>query len=324
MQYRTLGRTGLKVSQLGFGTGGPSALGQSSGMTQNEQTALIRRVLDLGINFLDTSSRYGSSEEILGQGLNGVPRESYVLSTKWAHAPTWSPRGVGGKDGAIEGDSQALIRGVERSLRRLGTDYVDIMQFHGLRPEQYHEVVERFHPVMRRLQEQGKIRFIGFTTRFIADPGHEAALLGLKTNPDLWDTVMLKYGILNQVAANEILPLALEHGTGVINMAAVSIKLPRMDQLEALIADWKKRSLIPADSLPEKDPLGWLVRDDVNSVVAAGYKFAAYHSAISTVLTGTANLAHLEDNVAVLKKPYIAETDKQRLVELFGHIAEYA
>ena len=324
MQYRTLGRTGLKISLLGFGTGGPSSLGQSSGMTQKEQTALVRRCFDLGINLFDTSSLYGRSEEILGQGLKGIPRDSYVLSTKWAHATIWSSPGEGDEDGPLVEDPQDLIRGVEDSLGRLGTDHIDIFQFHGLRPQQYHEVVDRFCPAMKRLQQDGKVRFIGFTTRYIADPAHEAALLGLRTDPDLWDTIMLKYGILNQVAANEILPLALEHGTGVLNMAAVRIKLPQPDQLEALIADWRRRGMIPTDGLPEKNPLGWLVHDDVDSVVSAGYKFAADHAAISTVLTGTANQAHLEENAAALEQPSLAESDRQRLVDIFGQIAEYA
>jgi len=323
MQYRTLGRTGLKVSLMSFGSGGPSSLGQSSGITRDQQTALIRRCLDLGINLFDTSALYGRSEEILGGGLKGIPRDSYILSTKWGHAATWSPRGVGGKDGALVEDPHALFEGVEGSLKRLGTDCIDIMQLHGLRSEQYHEVVERFCPVMKRLQEQGKIRFIGFSERFIADSSHKAALLALRTHPDLWDTIMLKYGILNQYAAKEVLPLALRSGTGILNMAAVRIKLPNPDQLEALIADWKNRGILGSNSLPEKNPLGWLVRDGVGSVISAGYKFAADHPAVSTVLTGTANITHLEENVAALDKPFLPESDKQRLVELFGEVAEY-
>ena len=324
MEYRILGRTGLKVSLLGFGTGGPSSLGQSSGMTQQDQTALVRRCLELGVNLFDTSSLYGQSEEILGRGLEGVPRESYILSTKWGHATAWSPRGVGDEDGALIEDPLALARGVETSLNRLGTDYIDLMQFHGLRPEQYHEVVRRFCPVMRRLQERGKIRFIGFSERYIADPRHEAAALALKTDPELWDAIMLKYGILNQYAAKEVLPLAVKHGTGILNMAAVRINLPAPDRLEALIADWKNRGLIPADGLPEKDPLGWLVHDEVNSVVTAGYKFGADHPAVSTVLSGTASPTHLAQNAAALTKPSLPAADKTRLVKLFSHIAEYA
>lgn len=324
MQYRILGKTGLKVSLMGFGSGGPSSLGQASGITRKDQESLIRRCFDLGINLFDTSALYGESETILGWGLNGIPRDSYILSTKWGHAGSWSPRGVGGKDGGVIQETNALEKGVESSLKRLGTDYIDIMQFHGLRSEQYHEVVDRFYPVMVKLKEQGKIRFIGFSTRFIADPRHEVAVLALKEHPDIWDTIMLKYGILNQYTAKEVLPLALKHGTGILNMAAVRIKLPNPDQLEALIADWKQRDVLGSNSLPDKNPLGWLLHDGIDSVISAGYKFAVDHPAVATVLTGTANIAHLEENVASLEGSFLPESDKQRLVELFGEIGEYA
>ena len=324
MQHRILGKTGLKTSLMSFGGGGPSSLGQTSGVTRKDQEALIRRCFDLGINLFDTSALYGESETILGWGLKGIPRDSYILSTKWGHAVNWSPRGVGGKDGDVIQEADALEKGVETSLKRLGTDYIDIMQFHGLRLGQYHEVVDRFYPVMKRLQEQGKIRFIGFSTRFIADPRHEVAVLALKEHPYLWDTIMIKYGILNQYAAKEALPLAMAHDVGIINMAAVRIKLPNPDQLEAQIADWKNRGMLGSNSLPEKNPLGWLLRNGVDSVVSAGYKFAVDHPAVATVLTGTANIAHLEENVASLEGPLLPESDKQRLVDLFGDIAEYA
>jgi len=324
MQYRTLGRTGLQVSMVGFGTGGPSRLGQLIGLTQQQQSKLVRRALDLGINLFDTSSRYGNSEEILGRALSGVPRSSYILSTKWVHASSWSPPGVGGQDGEVKQDPQALVRGVEQSLQRLGTDTIDIMHFHGLRTQQYATVVQRFAPVMKQLQEQGKIRFVSMTTRYIADPRHEAAALALRNDPNLWDAIMIKYGILNQAAAKEVLPLALKNNIGVMNMAAVGIKLPNQDVLEELIGEWKQRSLLPADSLPDRNPLGWLVRGDVTSVVAAGYRFAADHPAIGTVLTGTASVAHLEQNVAALENPTLPESDKQKLIELFCEIMEYA
>ncbi len=260
MHYRTLGRTGLKVSLLSLGTGGPSNLGQSSGLSQSVQDALIQRALDLGVNLIDTSAGYRESEAILGRALTGVPRDAYVLATKWRH-----------ERGDRPVDSQALVDSVDRSLRRLRTDFIDLMQFHGPIPSEYMEVVERFYPVMTRLQEQGKIRYIGFSEQFSADPAHETVLMALKTHPDLWDTIMLKYGILNQYAAKEALPLAAEHNVGIVNMAAVRVKLPDPSLLKELIADWKTRGVIPADSLPAKDPLGWLVHDGVGSVIGAGY-----------------------------------------------------
>ena len=314
MHYRTLGRTGLEVSLLSYGSGGPSNLGQTTDMSQLEQDALIRRCLDLGINLFDTAEGYGHSEEILGRALTDVPRDSYYLATKWAYQ----------RDDELKEDPKALSASVDRSLARLGTNHIDIMQLHGVLPQHYHQVVQRYYPELRRLREEGKIRFIGLSERFVLDPMHEAAALALNTDPGLWDTVMLKYGILNQYAAKEVLPLAQQHGVGVINMAAVRIKLPRPQLLEALISEWKQRGVIPGDSLPDSDPLGWLIHDDVDSVVSAGYKFAADHPAISTVLTGTASTHHLEANVAALEVPSLPEPDNERLAALFSEVAEYA
>ena len=314
MEYRTLGKTGLKVSLASFGTGGPSQFGQHSGMEQRQQTALVRRCLELGVNLFDTHEGYGSSEVILGEALRGVPRDGYHLVTKWAH----HRRDGGGTDAA------ALAASVERSLARLNTDYIDVMMIHGILAAEYDEVVERFMPTLDRLQGQGKIRFKGFSTRYIADPAQEILPVALRTHPKLWDVVMLKYGILNQIAAKEALPLAVEHGVGVLNMASVRIKLPVPALLEELIAEWKDKGYIPKDSLPARNPLGWLAHGEVDSVVSAAYKFAADHPAVHSVITGTSSMEHLEANVAALEEPRLPEKDMARLKGLFGDITEYA
>ena len=129
--------------------------------------------------------------------------------------------------------------------------------------------------------------------------------------------------MLNQTAADKALPLALKHNVGIVNMAAVRIKLVRPELLQEQVGQWKQEGLIPADAVPDDDPLGWLVHDDVDSVISAGYKFAADHPAISTVLTGTSSVAHLETNLEALENPTLAEADKRRLQELFGEIAIY-
>ena len=135
---------------------------------------------------------------------------------------------------------------------------------------------------------------------------------------------MLKYGILNQWAAREILPLALKHDVGILNMAAVRIRLPDPALLAETVSDWKSRGLIGRDALPDENPLGWLVRDDVESVISAAYKFAADHPAIASVITGTSNLAHLESNARALERPYLRDADRRRLERIFGGVAEYA
>jgi L-galactose dehydrogenase len=322
MEYRTLGNTSLSVSLLGFGTGGPSGFGKP-GSDASSRRGLIAQCLQAGITLFDTSAHYGESETLLGEALRGEPRDSYVLSTKWPPARWWSPAGVGGEDGPLHEDPDELARSVEASLSRLRTDVIDIMFFHGVRPSDYEEVVRRYYPVMARLREQGKVRFVGISSRYIADPGSESVATALRQHPQLWDVVMIKYGILNQSADREILPLATKHGVGVLDMSAVRTKLSRNVELERLIADWKERGLIRSEGLPEDRPLDFLLHDEVRCVVHAGYKFAAEHPAIASVLTGTTDPQHLAENVIAMEKPFLPAEDRQRLVELFGHIVEW-
>lgn len=310
MQYRTLGRTGYRVSLVSLGTGGPSRLGQGSGVPEAQAHRLVRRALDLGVNLIDTAAGYGESEAILGRALRGVPVEACWIATKF------SPF-----DGdQVKTDPAELRRSLERSLKRLGRETVDLFQLHGVTPAVYRQVVDRFYPEMVRAREAGKVRFLGITERFFADPAH--AMLPMALADDLFDTIMLKYGILNQAAARQVLPMAEARNVGVLNMAAVRVKLSDPAQLEALLTDWKAAGKIPADALPQRDPLGFLVHGDVASVMGAGYRFAAAHEAISTVLTGTANLTHLEQNVAAILGPPLPEADAARLRALFGNLAE--
>jgi aryl-alcohol dehydrogenase-like predicted oxidoreductase len=325
MQYRPLGRTGLTVSVAGLGTGGPSQLGQTAQLSAAEQDGLVHRALDLGINLFDTAMAYGQSEGLLGRALADVPRDRYLLATKLS--PTCVARDADAT--APPGDITANLIATEEvaelceaSLRRLGLDVIDIYQVHGVTADLYPAVVDRLYPALARLREAGKLRFIGITERFFQDPAHR--MLESAAPSGLWDTAMLKYGILNQAAATTVLPLCQEHGLGVLNMAPVRVKLTRPAELVALLADWRARGLLPPDALPGDDPLGWLVQGDVTSIIDAGYRFAADHPAISTVLTGTARVAHLEANVASLLASPLPPAVTARLRDLFGHLTEGA
>ena len=136
-----LGKTGMHVSSVGFGTDGSSQFGQRKGLEQQQQTALIRRCLDLGVNLFDTHEGYGSSERILGEALRGVSRDSYYLVTKWAYH----------RNGGVGQNAVALTASVERSLTRRGVERIDVMMLHGILAAEYDAVVERFMPTQERL-----------------------------------------------------------------------------------------------------------------------------------------------------------------------------
>ena len=311
MIYHPLGRSGLEVSAISLGTGGPSRIGQRTHADEAESHRVIQRALDLGINFLDTAAAYGDSEAILGRALKCVDRDRYYLATKFTPDPN--------ENGELI-DSAALVASCERSLQRLQTDVIDLFQFHGIVPGNYHEAVERLYPTVQQLQAQGKIRFVGVTEYFYVDPSHE--MLKFALQDDIWDALMVKYGILNMTAEQDVLPQARQQNVGVINMSPVRVKLTRPDQLEEIIARWKDQGFLEPGALPKENPLDFLVHDDIKSVVDAGYRFGAGHDAVSTVLIGTGNVEHLEANVESVLGPALPSEDVARLRQLFGKIAQ--
>ncbi len=152
MRYRLLGQTGLSVSVIGFGA---SPLGDVFGVVTPEQgRAAVHHAIDHGINLFDVSPYYGLTlaEERLGAAL-GARRGEIVLATKC------------GRYGADHFDFRAatVVREFEASLRRLRTGYVDLLQVHDIEFGPIEQVIEETLPAMRRLQEQGKVRFVGVT-----------------------------------------------------------------------------------------------------------------------------------------------------------------
>ena len=310
MLYRTLGKSGIPVSIASYGAGGPSQFGKAAGLTARQRRELIARALDLGINLFDTSANYGDSEVWLGQALKGVSRDSYLIATKWS----W-------KGSAQLPPPESLTRSVEQSMTHLNIDYIDVMQIHGILPGTYHEITEKYASTLLKLKQDGKTRLIGFSEMMTEDPRHTVPQTALEDHPDIWDTIMLKYGILNQYAAKNVLPLAQKHGIAILNMAPVRFTLTRRHEYEQLLDTWREQGEIDVDHPKIKDGLDWLLSDDVPSVIAAGYKFAADHPAISTVITGTSNPKHLEDNVSAFENPALPAEHTQALKQLLENSA---
>jgi len=308
MEYRRLGRTGLEVSVMGIGTGGPSQFGQKSGVPEGEVVRLVRRALELGINFFDSSAAYGESEGLLGLALREVPREDYILATKFL--PVRKEEVVSPED---------VVASVERSRERLRVDVIDIVQFHGVKPGDYRRVMENLLPTAQKLRDQGKFRFLGISETYSQDPRHQTVPQALED--DLFDTMMVGYNMLSP-GAEEVLPACREKDVGVICMVAVRRGLSRPEYLLERLGEAGERGVIDRDALPAEDPLGWLVRGHVESLPAAGYKFAAAHPAVATVLSGTASVEHLEANVRAILGPPLPEEDAARLRQVFGKVRE--
>lgn len=311
MEYRRLGRTDLQVSAVGLGTGGPSLMGQRTHGSIEDAQSVVRRALDRGVTYFDTAYGYRDSELWLGNALKGVPRDDYVLATKYRYADF--------ETGAMATPDE-LRAAIDQRLARLGVDTIDVLQIHGLMPAAYDAVIEAHLPVLREAQAAGKLRFLGVTERFFEDPRHETLQRALQD--DHFDTMMVGYNLLAQSAERTVIPQAAAKDVGVIIMVAVRVALSRAERLCEVVADLKARGLLAANAVDDDDPLGWLVHGDVTSIPSAAYKFVLGPPGISTVLSGTANVDHLDANIEAVLGPQLPAADRERLVQTFGHLEE--
>jgi len=269
----------------------------------------VRFALESGINLFDTAAGYGDSEEILGRALVGVPRDSYVLSTKFA----------AGRAGATV-NPEKVVASVNRSLKRLRVDTIDLVQFHGPSPERYRECDEILLPVLTKLKQEGKFRSLGVTESYNADTRHE--MIPMAIEREHVESIMVGYNLLGPVPERTLLPACAEKGVGVICMVPVRRALARPEHLRIKIADAKARDIIAPDALPDQDPLGWLLHGDVKTLPAAAYKYVAAHPAVHTVLTGTADLDHLKENIKAVLGPPLPAEDMARLRSVFKNVRE--
>jgi aryl-alcohol dehydrogenase-like predicted oxidoreductase len=311
VEYRRLGRTDLNVSVLGLGSGGRSRLGQAHGLAQDEITTIVRRALDLGVNVVDTAPTYGQSEGLLGKALAGVPRESYVLCTKFRPFP----------QSGLE-PKEALRASLEQSLGDLNTDYVDVMYLHGVQPNAREQILDRFYEPLEQARRDGLTRFLGVTEAFEGD--HEHASLRAIVPSGQFDVVMLGYNVLSPSPSQHVLPLAQTHDVGVVVMCAVRGVLLRPERIREVVGEWKDAGLLARDAVPDDEPLGWLLGPWADTIPTAAYKFARAHPGVGCVLTGTGRMEHLEANAeAILGAPLPPEV-VERIEAVFGPVARNA
>jgi aryl-alcohol dehydrogenase-like predicted oxidoreductase len=207
MQYRTLGRTGIKVSPYALGA---MLLGSPIGNADHDDSVrIIHKALDAGINFIDTADAYsipprGASEDVVGKALKGR-RDSVVLATKFSRPMSDDPNRRGTS-------RRWIMTAIEDSLRRLQTDYVDLYQVHRLDPD---TDIEETLSALSDLIHSGKVRAIGSSNTPASDI-LDAQWVAERRGLERFHTEQPPYSILNRGIETEVLPIAQRFGMGVL------------------------------------------------------------------------------------------------------------
>ncbi len=269
MERRTLGRTGLPVSILGFG-GAEIGYGHAA---QAAVDRLLGEALDAGLNVIDTAECYLESEELIGRAVSHR-RADYHLFTKCGHAsgldgPDWHPR--------------LLAESVDRSLQRLRTDHLDLLQLHSCSAEVLRDggVIE----ALRRAREQGKTRFIGYS-----GDGPDA-LYAVECGA--FDTLQTSVNVADQQALDLTLPAARERGVGVIAKRPVANavwKYEARPEDPYVQAYWDRLRLLDYDFL----------KAGLQDAVGTALRFTLSVPGVHTAIVGTTRPGRWRENAAQL------------------------
>jgi len=305
MEFTRLGRTGVDVSVVGLGCGGHSRLGMRYGHSINEAATVVRGAIDLGITFIDTAELYGT-EEAVGLGIRGR-RDAVFLSTKTRSHTA---------DGPL--DAAGLRGKVEASLKRLGTDRIDLFHLHGVSAQEYRHCVDELLPELWRLRESGKILFLGITEAFGRETDH--AMLKDALPDALFDVIMVGFNLLNPSARRTVFPVAQAHDIGTLIMFAVRRALSNPEALVAVLESLEREGDVPPGTANER--LAFVTNDrEVRSLVQAAYRFCRHEPGVDIILTGTGSLEHLRENVGAILAPPLPRSLLTRFTELFGELA---
>ena len=298
MIYGELGATGLKTSIIGIGSGGPSRLGLAYGHSRANALALLRRGLECGINFFDSAPTYGT-ESIIGDAVKDC-RSKVILSTKAALGPHFGPFDNSrlalrlsariGEETSFVLSAGALERRVDSSLRRLNTDYIDVLHLHTVTPGQYTNALDRLLPTLHRLKENGKIRCIGITEAFGRDRNH--LMLTRAVGAGAFDCIMIGFNCFYH--AGSLLGAEAKHrGIGVIGMYAMR-GLGSKESVQGHMNKLVTRGLLIKTEANAEMLLRVLNEHGIATLAEAALRFARHELTADVVLTGTGSMRHLE------------------------------
>jgi aryl-alcohol dehydrogenase-like predicted oxidoreductase len=291
-EYRPFGRTGVQVSPLCLGA---MMFGPRGNPDHDDSVRIIHRALDAGINFVDTADVYsqGESETIVGKALAGSRRESVVLATKFHGRMGEGPNTMGNS-------RRWIVKEVENSLRRLGTDYIDLYQVH--RPEPDTDIDETLG-ALSDLVHQGKIRYLGSST-FPPSRIVEAQWAAEKRGRERFVCEQPPYSLLVRGIEREMLPVAQEYGMAVIPWSPLAGGW--------LSGRYRKGAAQPASSrasqgvrfqidaeenaakLEAADALALLAEEAGMSLVHLALAFVLEHPAVTSAIIGPRTMEQLE------------------------------
>ena len=269
MQTRKLGSTGIEVSRLGIGL---SEIRESDVHTVEK---LLNTALDQGINFLDTSACYGNSEELVGKTVANR-RNEFALATKCGHI-------TGDFDG-IAWTKDTIKHSIDRSLNRMKTDYLDLVQLHSCDKEilEKGEVIEE----LLAAKNSGKTKFIGYSG------DNENAEWAVQSG--IFDTLQTSFSLVDQKARNGLLKLANSKGMGIIIKRPIGNGVWGKGQSSS---SYTQEYFNRANAM---SGVGDIVGSDDPIGMAMGFLFS--HEEISTAIIGTTNVNHLLSNIEMLDK----------------------
>jgi len=291
MQYRTLGKTGIKVSPYCLGA---MMFGAAGNPDQDEAIRIIHKALDAGINFIDTADFYsqGQSEEIVGKALKGR-RDNVVLTTK-AHLPM-------GEDPNMQGNSRRwIMRAVEDSLRRLGTDHIDLFFIHRPSPD---TDIEETLSALTDLMRQGKLRAIGSST-FPASDIVEAQWVAERRGLARFRAEQPPYSILNRAIEREVLPACERYGMGAmvwspLAMGALTGKYRKGAPMpDSARAKRFARQMADERRLDAVEQLLPLAAGAGLSLTHMALAFAIAHPGVTAAILGPRTMAQFDDLLA--------------------------
>jgi len=282
MKYRELGRTGWKVSVLGFGA---APLGGTHGaIREKDGVRAVQAAIDLGINFIDVAPYYGRTmaESLLGQALHGIPRQKYYLATKVGR--------YGSDTDDFDFSPERITRSIDESLKRLRVAHIDLIQCQDVEFATTAQIVEQAIPALQKLKRQGKVRHLGIT-------GLPLRALQRVLERASVDTVhSYSHFCLTNTTLVQLLPLLKEKRAGVINAAPLGMGLltekgpPKWHPAPAGVRD------ICAKAVEH-------CRKKKISLARLALQFATSHRDIATTLVGTSDPKKLKDSVQCLEEP---------------------